>query len=131
MMSRTSPRPSLRRAARLEREYLLNVASELVAVAPTAAPPQPPSPPARRGFVVAVLGNVAELTPEVDALLGAADVLLLQAPAGLDDGREEAAAAAAAAARSQRLRGFYPVRVEHDGTGVRVCQMPAPAAPDH
>jgi hypothetical protein len=73
----------------------------------------------RRAFVVAVFGGVAALTPAVDTLLKKdADVLLLHAPA--EDADE----------RNQRLRGFYPVRVEHDGTGVRACEVPASVGPE-
>ena len=99
-----------RQLAQREQERLLQRARKWLA----AGDPQS----VRRAFVVAVFGGVAALTPTVDRLLKKdADVLLLHAPAEAGDGRD------------QRLRGFYPVRVEHDGTGVRACETPAAMDP--
>jgi hypothetical protein len=121
------PREAAARArllARCEQEQLLEAASASVVastasfVSPAGGGGRHPPHPVRRAFVVAAFGGVAALTPAVDTLLKKdADVLLLHAPAEDVDERD------------QRLRGFYPVRVEHDGTGVRACEVPAAMDP--
>ena len=71
-------------------------------------------------FVVAVCGDAAALSPEVARLLPDNVLLLHDAPAAANPGE---------AHHGQRLRGFYPVRVAHDGTAVDLSSIPAPTAP--